>query len=76
MESHHLIPISRYKDFQYSLDVEENVVSLCPTCHRLLHHGKMSEKEVLLKKLHDARKQALKQCGLDISFDKLKEYYK
>ena len=76
MESHHLIPISRYRDFQYSLDVEENVVCLCPTCHRLLHHGKMSEKEVLLKKLYDARNQALQQCGLTITFDKLKEYYK
>lgn len=76
MESHHLIPISRYNDFDYSLDIEENIICLCPTCHRLLHHGSMSEKETLLKKLYNARKQALMQCGLEVTFDKLKSYYK
>jgi hypothetical protein len=76
MESHHLIPISKYKDFSYSLDIEENIVCLCPTCHRLLHHGSMEEKESLIKKLYDNRKLALEQCGLNVTFDKLKSYYK
>ena len=42
-ESHHLIPISKYNDFKYSLDVEANIVSLCCYCHRVLHYGKMEE---------------------------------
>ena len=75
MESHHLIPISRFRDFNYSIDVEENIVSLCPNCHRLLHHGKMSEKEPILRSLLLQRIAGLKQCGISITLDKLKEYY-
>ena len=75
MESHHLIPISRFRDFNYSLDVEENIVSLCPTCHRLLHHGKMADKEHILKILLQDRANGLRQCGIGITLDKLKEYY-
>lgn len=75
MESHHLIPISRFREFKYSLDVEENIVSLCPNCHRLLHHGKMSEKERLLRRLFESRLSGLQKCGIALSFEKLKEYY-
>ena len=75
MESHHLVPISRFRDFRYSLDIEENIISLCPTCHRLLHHGSMSEKEVILKKLYKDRISMLRRCGIDLSYKKLKEYY-
>ena len=77
MESHHLIPISKYKDFQYSLDIEENVICLCPTCHRLLHNGRMDQrKKEVLKKLFDLRKSALHDCGIDITLEQLEEYYK
>ena len=38
-EGHHLIPLCYQNDFEYSLDVEANVVSLCPNCHRRLHYG-------------------------------------
>ena len=75
MESHHLIPISKFRDFQYSLDVEENVVSLCPNCHRLLHHGRMAEKEPILRSLLRQRIEGLRQCGISITLEKLKEYY-
>ncbi len=34
-----MIPISKYKDYNYSLDVMENIVSLCSHCHNLLHYG-------------------------------------
>ncbi|MBM7610136.1 putative HNH restriction endonuclease [Lysinibacillus composti] len=39
-ELHHLIPLSSHSDFSYSLDVEENIVSLCSHCHNLLHYGR------------------------------------
>lgn len=75
MESHHLIPISRFRDFNYSLDVEENIVSLCPICHRLLHHGRMSDKEPILRSLLLQRIAGLRQCGIGVTLEKLKEYY-
>lgn len=74
MEAHHLIPMSAQDDFNNSLDVDANIVSLCPLCHRKLHHGKDIELE--LKKLFDSRLELLKQSGIDISFEELIMYYK
>ncbi len=73
MEAHHLIPMSAQDDFNNSLDVDANIVSLCPTCHRKLHHGKDIELE--LKKLLDSRNALLKQSGIEISLIDLKKYY-
>lgn len=72
-EPHHLIPVSRYADFVSSLDVEENIVSLCSHCHNQLHYG--SEFESLLKKLYMDRKDMLERVGIGVVFDKLKSYY-
>lgn len=74
-EPHHLIPISKYRDFDYSVDVMENIVSLCSHCHNLLHYGCWKEKEPVLQKLFDDRKDALERCGLKLTFDRLKAYY-
>ena len=74
-EPHHLIPISKYRDFDYSVDVMENIVSLCSHCHNLLHYGCWEEKEPVLSKLFIERKDALKNCGLDLTFERLKAYY-
>ena len=78
-EPHHLIPISKYRDFDYkhvSLDMMENIVSLCSHCHNLLHYGKLKDKLPILKKLYNERKDALVKVGLNISLEELTEYYK
>lgn len=75
-EPHHLIPISRYRDFEYSVDVMENIVSLCSHCHNLLHYGQFEDKVPLLTKLYNERKDALKECGLDLTLAQLKLYYR
>ena len=31
MEAHHLIPMEFQDDFEHSIDVPENIISLCPT---------------------------------------------
>lgn len=52
IEPYHLIPISKYKDFDYkncSLDTMENIVSLCSHSHNLLHYGKFEDKNLFLK---------------------------
>ena len=68
-EGHHLIPLSFQSLFGYSLDVEANVVSLCPRCHRLLHYG--HDKEQLLKILYQKRIARLRMCRIAISYEKL-----
>lgn len=75
-EPHHLIPISKYREFLYSLDVLENIVSLCSHCHNLLHYGQFEEKRIIINKFYNERKAALEVCGLEITLEKLLSYYK
>ncbi|MGL6057870.1 MAG: HNH endonuclease [Culicoidibacterales bacterium] len=74
-ESHHLIPMAVQEDFEYSLDVEENVVSLCSNCHNCLHYGADESREEYLDKLFDKRKVMLEKVGLEIELEALKKYY-
>ncbi len=75
-EPHHLIPISKYRDFEYSVDKMENIVSLCSHCHNLLHYGRFEDKVPILEKLYNERKAALHVCGLDLTLEQLKSYYR
>lgn len=72
-EGHHLIPLKFQNRFKVNLDIEANVVSLCSSCHNLLHYGR--DYEVLLKDLYEYRKDRLSKCGIDITFDELKSFY-
>lgn len=69
----HLIPMRYAKEFSHSLDVEENIVVLCPACETMLLYGQ--EREALLHQLYEARKELLQQAGIGISFSRLKEMY-
>lgn len=67
MEGHHSIPLSKQDNFNNSLDVYANIVSLCPICHRLIHYGICEEKTDVLKKIYYLRSDRLNNCGLKIS---------
>ena len=72
-EGHHLIPLKHQERFKYSLDVEANVVSLCPNCHRRLHYGEDVADLLLL--LFNQRKERLKKCGINITYEELLMMY-
>lgn len=75
-EPHHLIPLSKYQDFApASVDMPENIVSLCSHCHNLLHYGRTCDKEPILKKLYHERFEVLCKVGLAITIDQLFDYY-
>jgi len=74
-EPHHLIPLGAHKDFEFSLDIEENICSLCSTCHNCLHYGKDDERDKILERLYEERKIHLTNVGLEITLDNLKKYY-
>lgn len=61
VEAHHLIPLHTQDSFDYSLDVPANIVSLCPNCHRFLHHALLSEKIQILNRLYYERENRLKK---------------
>ncbi len=72
-EVHHLIPLSFQEQFEHSLDVEENVVSLCSNCHNEIHYGK--DADSLIRILYTERADDLQKAGIDISLSDLLAMY-
>lgn len=73
-EPHHLVPMGFSSIFDVSLDIEENIVSLCSNCHNHLHYGK--DIQQILEKIYHKRKELLKSVGIDVSFEELLAMYK
>ncbi len=67
MEGHHVIPMRHQQDFINSLDVYANVLCLCPTCHRLLHHGFDSDRKRVLDYIYGVRQHRLDASGINVS---------
>ena len=76
VEAHHLVPMSRQDEFIYSLDIVENVISLCPCCHRLLHHASLNDKKHILKELYFLKSDGLEKREIFITLDELFDTYK
>ncbi|CAJ91166.1 DUF3578 domain-containing protein [Cupriavidus necator H16] len=75
VEAHHLIPLSRQADFQFSLDITANIIALCPTCHQRLHHGHASERRSPLRRLLSQRKDRLQEKQIFIEEEILLHIY-
>lgn len=75
VEVHHLIPRAVGNDFENSIEVVENYVSLCPHCHRLVHLGEDVERKPALHNLYIKRKESLSKKGLEITEKQLRDYY-
>lgn len=75
VEAHHLIPINQQTKFTYSLDVVANVVSLCATCHRMLHYGLPRERKGLLRALFKARKEDLSAKSIKVRDQDFLRFY-
>lgn len=76
VEAHHLIPFSNQGFFEFSLDVTANIVALCPNCHRLLHHGRKSDKDKKIKTLFAKRKDSLIEKEIKITEAQLLNLYR
>jgi len=75
MEAHHLIPMSKQDEFDCNIDVPENVLCLCPNCHRKIHLAEDVSKKEILKQAFEKRKQQLPQREIFIGFDALLNIY-
>ena len=76
VEAHHLIPMSMQGRLDVSIDVIENVVALCPHCHRMLHHGLFKDKKPLLLALHTSRKSKLEMRGINLAEAEVLQIYR
>lgn len=72
VEAHHIIPISLNDSFSEELDCEENLIALCPNCHKSIHLAKNEYKEKLLEKIL-SKNPEFKKFGLTIT--DMKEIY-
>ena len=66
--------MSKQDDFEVSLDVEENIISLCCNCHKKIHLGEGFEG--MLEKIYAERKELLKKVDIDITLENLILFYK
>ncbi len=67
VEAHHIIPISQSASFLTTLDVPSNIVALCPTCHRMIHHGLSRERRAMVEALVRGRPKLLAQFGVSMT---------
>lgn len=75
VEAHHLIPMEKQGEFKVSLDVPENILSLCPNCHSMFHHSDIDITSPLVETFLNRRKKSLKERGVKITLRKLMDYY-
>lgn len=79
MEAHHLIPMSYqeyiWNKFKVNVDCLENLVSLCPNCHRTIHYACNEEKKVIINNLYKIKEEDFKRIGLSIGVDELIKLY-
>ena len=75
VEAHHLIPMQYQEQFDISLDIHANIVSICLVCHKKIHFGMFEDKKEILEKLFNSRRERLIKSGINISLDELYSYY-
>ncbi|WP_413304434.1 hypothetical protein AA0X95_00995 [Bacillus sp. 1P10SD] len=75
VEAHHLIPMEFQEQFNRSLDVEANIISLCPLCHKAVHHASLDKIEQIIRDLYQKRKDRLTKCEIEIDYKRLLSYY-
>jgi predicted HNH restriction endonuclease len=78
LEAHHIIPMKYQKHFiPFNLDRTDNIIALCPTCHRCIHHGNLNDKLPLLKFIYDTKFNKIKDLNkkFDILFEDLVNNY-
>lgn len=73
METHHLVPLKYMDRFNGSIDVPENIVCLCSTCHNHIHYGR--DKREMIEYLWLLRKNDLHAVGIDVDLSELFCFY-
>ena len=80
MEAHHLIPVCFQKDiwdkYKVNIDCVENLVSLCPTCHKAIHYGTKEVQRKMITDLYARCVPKYKAIGLDITLEEIFRLYK
>lgn len=76
VEGHHLIPFAKRQLFDVNIDIVENIVALCPVCHRQIHLGIDQDRFSMLDELYDRNIDGLRGAGINITKADLFGFYK
>lgn len=77
VEVHHFIPREFASEFDRTIENIDNYVTLCPCCHRKIHHATDRERRHMILEIYKQRKDLLEKRGIHIpSTKKLLEFYK
>ena len=75
VEVHHFVPREFRNNFENSVDVLANYITLCPHCHRLIHLATDRERIDVIRYIYNQRKDRLKNCGIEVEFEDLLSFY-
>ncbi len=75
VEAHHFIPMEFQDDYTVSIDVPENIISLCPNCHSAFHYSISAERDPLVEKFHKERSEKLRSRGIDLDLSQILAMY-
>ena len=64
VEGHHVIPVFQQKNYDFSLDDVDNILSLCPNCHREIHLA--DNKKNLLDIVYKIQKEYMLIHNIDL----------
>ena len=74
MEVHHIIPLRWSKKLDVDLDIIENMICLCPRCHRAVHYSSEATMRKLLYTILSIKDSDLSVIDKDINIEKLLNY--
>ena len=76
LEGHHMVQMENSKFFEKDVDVIENIIPLCPNCHRKIHNA---DKATVMKMLRlyyeNSNKRELIRKGIFVDIDTLARFY-
>lgn len=75
VEVHHFVPREFRNNFENSVDVLANYITLCPHCHRLIHLATDRERIDVIRYIYNQRIDRLKKCGIEVEFKDLLCFY-
>ncbi len=76
LEGHHMIQLENAKFFEHDIDIPENIIPLCPNCHRKIHNAKSSiVYQMLSFYVEHSNKKELLRKGIFADIETLASFY-
>ncbi len=76
LEAHHMIQIGNSKFFNHDIDIIENLIPVCPICHRKLHNANSDAVYKMLEIYYkNTNKEILIKKGVFVDIETLARFY-